>query len=369
MKNHKFIYLGILVLGLLSPTIGLTDTLSDSWASAECGNDDDDDDDGCTGSCTKNSDAEITLTNNSATYAGSSFITDNCSETPDSYRIRFYKVGLCETDPLLNGDIDETIPTTSCFNFFDKSTDTTDAGGTVITLNSLNANDTITADTALITNREVSTVPASYTYAYAILSNMLEIKHTEFFASNVVGEGSLNGGICWTLAKATTLTNETTGIRGNTAVINPSSDSALYTVKCGGTDLYPNRANPHSTYDYTKFIIDDLSGDHENEDFFEGEPEYRIFTDNNGTDLGGKWTALLMQPDNLTLATSANNAFRIFYAIELENPIVIDETTTQFEMSFIVSNAANIEFVSNGSNNLSIKRLSADPFQIKFTVQ
>jgi len=369
MKNHKFIYLGILVLGLLSPTIGLTDTLSDSWASAECGNDDDDDDDGCTGSCTKNSDAEITLTNNSATYAGSSFITDNCSETPDSYRIRFYKVGLCETDPLLNGDIDETIPTTSCFNFFDKSTDTTDAGGTVITLNSLNANDTITADTALITNREVSTVPASYTYAYAILSNMLEIKHTEFFASNVVGEGSLNGGICWTLAKATTLTLETTGIRGNTAVINPSSDSALYTVKCGGTDLYPNRANPHSTYDYTKFIIDDLSGDHENEDFFEGEPEYRIFTDNNGTDLGGKWTALLMQPDNLTLATSANNAFRIFYAIELENPIVIDETTTQFEMSFIVSNAANIEFVSNGSNNLSIKRLSADPFQIKFTVQ
>ena len=368
MKNHKFIYLGILVLGLLSPTIGLTDTLSDSWASAECG-DDGNGGDGCTGSCTKNSDAEITLTNNSATYAGSSFITDNCSETPDSYRIRFYKVGLCETDPLLNGDIDETIPTTSCFNFFDKSTDTTDAGGTVITLNSLNANDTITADTALITNREVSTVPASYTYAYAILSNMLEIKHTEFFASNVVGEGSLNGGICWTLAKATTLTNETTGIRGNTAVINPSSDSALYTVKCGGTDLYPNRANPHSTYDYTKFIIDDLSGDHDNEDFFEGEPEYRIFTDNNGTDLGGKWTALLMQPDNLTLATSANNAFRIFYAIELENPIVIDETTTQFEMSFIVSNAANIEFVSNGSNNLSIKRLSADPFQIKFTVQ
>ena len=367
MKNHKFIYLGILVLGLLSPTIGFTDTLSDSWANAECGADGDGVN--CQGPCTKNSDAEITQTNNSATDAGSSFITDKCNETPDSYRIRFYKVGLCETDPLNNGDIDETIPTTSCFNFFDKSTDTTDAGGTAITLNSLNANDTVTADTTLVTNSEVSTELGSYTYAYAILSNMLEIKHTEFFASNVVGEGSLNGGICWTLAKATTLTNETTGIRGNTAAINPSSDSALYTVKCGGTDLYPNRANPHSTYDYTKFIINDLAGDHENEDFFEGDPEYRIFTDDSGTDLGGKWTALLMQPDNLTLATSANNAFRIFYAIELENPIVIDETTTQFEMSFDVTGAANIEFVSDGSNNLSIKRLSADPVQIKFTIQ
>jgi hypothetical protein len=144
-------------------------------------------------------------------------------------------------------------------------------------------------------------------------------------------------------------------------VVDPGSNIANRTMKCGTA--------ADSDLAYAKEIIDNFAEDPANDPFSAGGSVYESFSDNNGTDLGGTVAAKLLQRDNLTIATSANDAFRIFYGIKFSSPIVIDDNTSKFEMSFNVSGAVSVDFSSDGSNNLIVTKTGADPFQIKVTAE
>jgi hypothetical protein len=329
--------------------------LSDSWAtcrSTESVN--------CEGVCTRNGAGEIVLTSNSPTDAtNETSKRDNCNEKPDKYKIRFYKVGLCTASPLAtSGSTNPTGTEQGCYNFFDKSSETTDSGGTAIILSN-SADGTVTADISLL-DGVTDLANGSYDYGYAILSNMLELQHIETFSGNVKGNADTSGKVCWTIDKTTSITNDTSNIRGNANVVEPNT-IANRTMKCGTA--------ADSDLAFAKEIIDDLADDPGNDPFFAGGSTYESFSDNNGTDLGGTVAAKLLQSDNLTIATSANDAFRIFYGINFSSPIVIDDNTTKFEMSFNVSGAVSVDFSSDGSNNLIVAKTGADPFQIKVTAE
>ena len=217
----------------------------------------------------------------------------------------------------------------------------------------------MTADISLL-DGVTDLANGSYDYGYAILSNMLELQHIETFSGNVKGNADTSGKVCWTIDKTTSITNDTSNIRGNANVVEPNT-IANRTMKCGTA--------ADSDLAYAKEIIDDFADDPRNDPFFAGGSTYESFSDNNGTDLGGTVAAKLLQSDNLTIATSANDAFRIFYGINFSSPIVIDDNTTKFEMSFNVSGAVSVDFSSDGSNNLIVAKTGADPFQIKVTAE
>ena len=355
MSKMFKLFTSILFLISIVPTISFSDTLSDSWAtcrSTESVN--------CEGVCTRNGAGEIVLTSNSPTDAtNETSKRDNCNEKPDKYKIRFYKVGLCTASPLAtSGSTNPTGTEQGCYNFFDKSSETTDSGGTAIILSN-SADGTVTADISLL-DGVTDLANGSYDYGYAILSNMLELQHIETFSGNVKGNADTSGKVCWTIDKTTSITNDTSNIRGNANVVEPNT-IANRTMKCGTA--------ADSDLAYAKEIIGDFADDPRNDPFFAGGSTYESFSDNNGTDLGGTVAAKLLQSDNLTIATSANDAFRIFYGINFSSPIVIDDNTTKFEMSFNVSGAVSVDFSSDGSNNLIVAKTGADPFQIKVTAE
>ena len=356
MSTMFKLFTTILFLISIVPTISFSDTLSDGWAtcqSTESVN--------CEGVCTRNGADEIVLTSNSPTDAtNGTSKKDNCNEKPDKYKVRFYKVGLCTASPLAtSGTTNPTSTEQGCYNFFDKSSETTDSGGTAIILSN-SADGTVTADISLL-DGVTDLANGSYDYGYAILSNMLELQHIETFSGNVKGNADTSGKVCWTIDKTTSFTNNTSNIRGNANVVDPGGNIANRTMKCGTA--------ADSDLAFAKEIIDDFADDPENEAFSAGGSTYESFSDNNSTDLGGTVAAKLLQSDNLTIATSANDAFRIFYGINFSSPIVIDDSTTKFEMSFNVSGAVSVDFSSDGSNNLTVEKTGADPFQIKVTAE
>lgn len=358
MKNHKFIYLGILVLGLLSPTIGFSDTLDDSFNTCRNSNGVN-----CNGVCTRNEVGEILLTNNNAPTDATdeTTIRNACNERPDKYKIRFYKVGMCTSSPLAtSGTTNPTGSEQGCYNFFDKSSETLDSGGTAIILTN-NADGTVSADVSLAEG--VTDIDnGSYGYFYAILSNMLEIQHIETFSSNVLGVDGTSGKVCWTIDQTTSYTGETIDIRGDTTVASAADFASDRSMKCGNST--------DGDLAYSKEIINDMARDPLNNAFSpQTASGYQTFSDVNNTDLGGTFAAKLLKNDNLTIATSANDAYRIFYGINFSNPVVIDDSTTRFEMSFNISGAVSVIFGSDGSNNLTALKTGADPFQIKVTAE
>ena len=146
MKNHNLIFLGILVLGLLTPTIGFSDTLDDSFNTCRNSNGVN-----CNGVCTRNEVDEILLTDNNAPTDATdeTTIRNACNERPDKYKIRFYKVGMCTSSPLAtSGTTNPTGSEQGCYNFFDKSSETLDSGGTSIILTN-NADGNVSADVSL----------------------------------------------------------------------------------------------------------------------------------------------------------------------------------------------------------------------------
>ena len=112
--------------------------------------------------CTKNTDGTAIVTTPGVkpfTLAGTSTTVDQCSQEPDQYKIKFYKVAMCIADPY-NGNADPDY--SSCTDIFSNS-----SGKEVI----------------IEPNKEVDLLDGNlllpvgnYTYLTVILSNHLNIK-------------------------------------------------------------------------------------------------------------------------------------------------------------------------------------------------
>ena len=359
----KFIKLFFTTLVLLFSinSVVYADTLGDAIDAEGCG---DSDSAACSGVCTQSNNViTIATTGNDdggVTDADSGNVKNFCNEKPDEYRITFYKAGLCKTNILDATSTSNPTAAPNCYNFF------VDSSGKAVSLQHDSASGSITQSGSLITgnlNFELGT----YNYAYVIVDNHLEIKHQQTFSENMKGyhvDGSSfsSGVTCWTNGVVTTYTNATNAQRGYTsAQVKDFGGDGQATnsiaMTCGDTaDAAPV---------FNTEIIENMANDPGTENSnFEAIFGTDYFTIPGTSDKGaGK----LLQDDDLTTATSHSNAARIFYPIQLANPIIVSPDTTTFEMSFGVSGSVSIDFETDGTNNLINLKAGADPFTMKFT--
>ena len=166
----------------------------------------------CDGVCATNASGEIIIASNGMPYDAdnSAAFRDSCSMIPDFYRVTLYSGGLCTADPYSASGITVDY-TTNCDLFF------SDTAGKLITLTH-NGDGTATASPSL-TDVGVNLGIKTYTHAFMVMSNHLQIKHSTTFdysrvatniATKMQGGGASaesEGLVCWTTDSTSTFSN------------------------------------------------------------------------------------------------------------------------------------------------------------------
>jgi len=276
--------------------------------------------------------------------------TDACQTQPLFYKIKFYKVAMCISDPYTgNADPDYS----SCIDIFNNS-----SGKEVI----------------IEPNKEVNLLDGnlllpvgSYKYLTVILSNHLHIKtkhkyvyadgsRAEMYGSGDTGGGNSNTDLCYTKAAVTTYTGETYDAGYNTAhgVTVQSSDntSAASRMEC-------TSGEPGTDYDYATEIIDSLGGD----GTLIANLAYSSMLANTGVDV--ELAATMLKTDNVSVADDEDNALRINAHFKYTNPIVISENTVGFKLNFATTRGVSLDAGQDSSNDIFMVKVGADPFTIE----
>ena len=136
-------------------------------------------------------------------------------------------------------------------------------------------------------------------------------------------------------------------------------------LKCGSAVPTDFDASTDSTYIATE-IIDDLADDPDNEaflanvDYYDAEEETGV----TGIDMAQN----LIQDNDVTLATTGNNAKRLLSHFKYASPVVISENTVGFKMKFSTYSAVSIDMASSGSGGtfkMWGAKVGADPFMVQ----
>jgi hypothetical protein len=244
--------------------------------------------------------------------------TDNCTITPDIYRINFYKFGLCTADPDLN-DL------TSCQFFFEQ------AAGVEVDIQK--------DVSATLPIPEFYIEPNTYQYLYVQLSTKLGMKWSGRMTNAVDGSsGDGNGGTyCWT-SKA--------GLHASTYVATNAHGSSLadstQTMDCGtseGTVVFSNEV-------LTRFTDANCSSN-----LAANGDKSTFAIEGTGSTRGIPTVNLLTSAD--AFATTCGNAAKIAWTTDLSTPYVVTENST-FAMSVKATAANSLEFSSDDDNSLNI---------------
>jgi hypothetical protein len=352
-----FLSLCISTLGFQSVSFAV---LSDNISNLKsCG--DDDDTAACNGVCQTNASGHIVIgalglpvdADDATSYV------DNCSMIPDLYRVTLYSGGLCTADPYSasGSTVDYT---TNCDLFF------SDASGKVITLTH-NGNGTATA-TPSLTDGDVNLGIKTYTHAFMVMSNHLQIKHSTTFdfsgtstASKMQGGGASaesEGVVCWSTDSTSTFSNlDGTGHGRTLRAGNGTFGEA--STQCGDT--------LGGTHAYATEIIETFGEASGN---WGGTLEPRMAYSASQLDIGGTKAAILLKDDKVTVADTMESGVAMLYAVALTTPLAITEETTTFNIGFGLSGSVSVDFTTkDGSNELYIVKHGADPVDIKFTAE
>ncbi len=247
--------------------------------------------------------------------------TDNCTITPDVYRLNFYKFGLCTADPDLN-DL------SSCQFFFQQAT------GVEVDIQK--------DVSATLPIPEYYIEPNTYQYLYVQLSNKLGMKWSGRTTNAVDGSsGDGNGGTyCWT---------SNAGLHASTYVATNAHGSSLadgtQTMDCGtseGTVVFANEV-------LTTFSLDDCSSN-----LAANGDKSTFAIEGTGSTRGIPTVNLLTSAD--AFATTCGNAAKIAWTTDLSTPYKVTENST-FAMSVKATAANSLEFSSDNdpsNNNLNI---------------
>ena len=196
----------------------------------------------------------------------------SCDITPDNYLLKFHKLGFCKEDPYRTpiNSATNTIANdlSSCVDIFDSS------AGKEVNIRPDEEVDLLEAD--------IDLPLGSYPYMYAILDNVVKIKHSQKFVKapggsvpnfkilgykeNATGSNNTNEGkTCWTVKKddgrhmVETFTSElsesggVTTLRGYDLPLNYTGSQRRALFKCGD-------ANINAGLDYFVTIINSISG-------------------------------------------------------------------------------------------------------------
>ena len=244
--------------------------------------------------------------------------TDNCTITPDVYRLKFYKFGLCTADTDLN-DL------SSCQLFFDQ------AAGVQIDIQK--------GVSATLPIPEFYIEPNTYQYLYVQLSTKLGMKWSGRMSNAVDGSsGDGNGGTyCWT---------SNAGLHASTYVATNAHGSSLadstQTMDCGtseGTVVFSNEV-------LTRFSDANCSSN-----LAANGDKSTFAIEGTGSTRGIPTVNLLTSAD--AFATTCGNAAKIAWTTDLSTPYKVTENST-FAMSVKATAANSLEFSSDNDNSLNI---------------
>ena len=244
--------------------------------------------------------------------------TDNCTITPDVYRLNFYKFGLCTADPDLN-DL------SSCQFFFEQ------AAGVEVDIEK--------DVSATLPIPEFYIEPNTYQYLYVQLSTKLGMKWSGRTTNTVDGSsGDGNGGTyCWT---------SNAGLHASTYVATNAHGSSLadstQTMDCGtseGTVVFSNEV-------LTRFTDANCSSN-----LAANGDKSTFAIEGTGSTRGIPTVNLLTSAD--AFATTCGNAAKIAWTTDLSTPYKVTENST-FAMSVKATAANSLEFSSDNDNSLNI---------------
>ena len=274
--------------------------------------------------------------------------TDACQTQPLFYKIKFYKVALCLSDPYTgNANPDYS----SCTNIF------SNAGGKEIIIEPDKEVDLLEGDLLLPVG--------SYKYLTVVLSNHIHIKHKQKYVyvdgsrAVMYGNGdddNTNTDLCYTVAGVTTLSGETYDAGYNAAhgvtVQNSQSNAANSRIECTDGD-------PAGDYAYATEIIDHFGDDATLVPIF----EYTSMLSDTGVDV--ELGATMLKTDNVTVADDVDNALRIGAHFKYTNPIVISENTVGFKLNFATTRGVSLDAGQDNDNKIFMVKVGADPFTIQ----
>ena len=303
--------------------------------------------------CLKNSDGSaIMVTAGDATpfaLAGTTtYDQDACSQEPDEYKIKFFKVALCSAEPYTTGG--GTAPDfTSCTDLSNTEKEVTLEPG---------------VDKDLI-DEELVLPLGSYKYLVVIIDNHLKIKHQQKYvlasdgttAASIFGNSSGSGAFCWTVAAGiTTYTGETyDGDYATAQGVTPvesGNDTTIARLKCGASV---------SGKGFATEIIDHFGDD----DTFVGYSDYGSITVETDTGIAGIEIAANMLTTTNTLASDEVESRRISQIYKYTTPIIIAENTSSFKLKVTTYASVSIDMAVDGSNDIWGAKVGGDPFIIQ----
>ena len=306
----------------------------------------------------------VTSTNNTPVShnGGTDYDKDNCSKEPLFYKVKFYEVMLCITDPFVAGSED-----TGANPDFSGCTGSifSDATGKDIVIEPGEATDLLDGGLEL----DLGTYP----FAAIVVSNHLGIKHYESFVDtsgnaetaikgyNTVQGTASAGNICWSVEnKATTYTNTSAGTHNSLAYTSPSpTDFRTATMACGTT------LGATHTYGYAYEIIDSI--DDTCDDDTDCDSTFRPYTVYAADDtIEGEFAATLLQSNGTTVGSNRGNSVKLGYFLKFDTPLKVTEDTISFEMQFTTSSSVSVDF--HGNNDMQTSKVGANPFGVRFVL-
>ena len=292
--------------------------------------------------------------------AGANYDKDNCSEEPLFYKVKFYEVMLCTSDPFVagSGDTGADPDFTGCKNKI-----FSDANGKDIVIQP-----NISAD-LLDGGLELET--GTFSHAAIIVSNHLGLKHYESFVNtsgnaetSVRGYGTAktspsSGNICWTVEnKATTYTNTVSATHNGLRYTSPvPTDFRTSTMACGTT------LGATHTYGYAYEIIDSIDDtcDASNDCATTFRP-YTVYADDET--VAGQFASTLLKSNGVTVGANRTESVKLGYFLKFDTPLNISEDIVGFEMLFTTKTSVSVDF--HGDGDIQVSKVGADPFGVKF---
>jgi len=300
--------------------------------------------------------------------AASDFDKEQCSQEPDEYKIKFFKVALCTGDPY-KGAADPDFST--CSDIFNN----TDGADKTIEPNI----ETNLLDGDLVLPR------GTYPYLIVIVDNHLKIRHKQKYLEvdgtatvirGIDGDGSADntGSWCYTRAVVTTYTGLDASGSGNDHPTTYDTDQGLAdgaVKKSSGTastaQLSCQEAEPaDGLVVFATEIIDDLSDSDPpaTGNFLAHSGEYLSALADTGI-AGIDMAQNLLLDDSVSIATTPNNARRLLNLFKYTSPVVISEKTVGFKLRLSTFSSVSIDMSVDSSNVIWGAKVGGDPFMVQ----
>ena len=270
--------------------------------------------------------------------AGGSARKNDCTVTPDAYKLKFYKVGVCTADPDLN-DL------TSCQMFFES------AAGIEVDVQKGVSN--------AFDIPEFTIEPGTYPWLYVQISANLGMRWQAEFSSDVTGKSG-TGVHCWSENALTSMTRQAEN--SNATVATAFGTSLAYnanSVKCG-TQAEATAGMAFATEALTRFS----EGFCDSALAANGDRTVMQDKEGAGGSRGLPTISLLTSAD--AFATTCLESFKIAWTTDLDTAYTVTEES-DFDINIQATSANELYF--SGASDKLLQRLGSGAPKISLNIE